>query len=198
MQMRFFCIFLHIQEPMVFCIFCIFLAFFFCIYLHLFAFICMAFFAISICTSPPPPCPSTAHHIARLTSRPFLFQAEQRLHSVFAQLQHGVDSLDRQCSMEALLNDLQAEGDQPVQRVCKFALGLLRQRRPYARRSMAMWTPSTPTPDSPRSLRSPSQSSIVWSDSASHRVKASGSTTTMVRSNSETALRSESLLRLLR
>ena len=29
-------------------------AFFFCIYLHLFAFICIAFFAISICISPPP------------------------------------------------------------------------------------------------------------------------------------------------
>ena len=28
MQMHFFCIFLHIQEPMVFCIFCIFFAFF--------------------------------------------------------------------------------------------------------------------------------------------------------------------------
>ena len=28
---------------------------FFCIYLHLFAFFCIAFFAISICISPPPP-----------------------------------------------------------------------------------------------------------------------------------------------
>ena len=28
MQMHFFCIFLHIQEPLVFCIFCIFFAFF--------------------------------------------------------------------------------------------------------------------------------------------------------------------------
>ena len=27
---------------------------FFCIYLHLFAFICIAFFAISICIPPPP------------------------------------------------------------------------------------------------------------------------------------------------
>ena len=33
---------------------CIFFFAFFCIYLHLFAFFCIAFFAISICISPPP------------------------------------------------------------------------------------------------------------------------------------------------
>ena len=141
----FFCIFLHIQEPMVFCIFCIFLHFFcicfafsfllmsqsmdkfvlrgvandaaadvddlegpsasivvekrlwncsvcasvvglhfFCIFLHLFAFFCIAFFAISNLHPPPPPWEGgdaqTAHHATFSTA-----SAHQRLGSANAE-----------------------------------------------------------------------------------------------------------------
>ena len=100
-------------------------------------------------------------------------------------------------SLEASLQNLRTSGDEAVQRVCKFALGLLHQSKPYARRSNSMWSLAS------KGRSETPQSNIAWSDMGTHRLRASSAngsraSMSMSRSNSEFVLRTDSLLRFMK